>query len=194
MHMLYDSESFVVVHMLPDAVEKKSTQVLNDTAPAIPQLARHGFEIVDKRSGKEVYLDGSWAEMFQEQILAWQRDTPTQEEVEDALDRYAGLAQNPVVVHESPLRRCAPSPQGDAPGGPAEPVPRVRWRWQCACIKRKTSRSKFCRAPGWRVDPPVHRLHQHQHRNQSAHLKRRNHRHSQLQHLGSDGHFGDATR
>ena len=99
MHMLYDSESFVVVHMLPDAVEKKSAQALNDTAPAIPQLARHGFEIVDKRSGKEVYLDGSWAEMFQEQILAWQRDTPTQEEVEDALDRYAGLAQNPVVVH-----------------------------------------------------------------------------------------------
>ena len=42
---------------------------------------------MDKRSGKEVYLDGSWAEMFQQQILAWQRDTPTQEEVEDALDR-----------------------------------------------------------------------------------------------------------
>lgn len=101
MHMLYDSESFVVVHMLPDAVETApgGTPVLNDTAPAAPQLARHGFEIVDKRSGKEVYLDGSWAEMFQEQILAWQRETPTQEEVEDALDRYAGLAQNPVVVH-----------------------------------------------------------------------------------------------
>ena len=99
MHMLYDSESFVVVHMLPDAVETKSTQVLNDTAPATPQLARHGCEIVDKRSGKEVYLDGSWAEMFQEQILAWQRDAPTEEEVEDTLDRYAGLAQNPVVVH-----------------------------------------------------------------------------------------------
>ena len=31
---------------------------------------------MDKRSGKEEYLDGSWAEMFQEQILAWQRDTP----------------------------------------------------------------------------------------------------------------------
>ena len=102
MHMLYDSESFVVVHMLPDAVEQKQPsggQPLHDTAPATPRLARHGFEIVDKRSGKEVYLDGSWAEMFQQQILAWQRDTPTQEEVEDALDRYAGLAQNPVVVH-----------------------------------------------------------------------------------------------
>lgn len=100
MHMLYDSESFVVVHMLPDAPGKQSSsQPLNDTAPAVPQLARHGFEIVDKRSGKEVYLDGSWAEMFQQQILAWQRETPTQEEVEDTLDRYAGLAQNPVVVH-----------------------------------------------------------------------------------------------
>ena len=54
---------------------------------------------MDKRSGKEVYLDGSWAEMFQLQIIAWQRDAPTQEEVEDTLDSYTGLAQNPVVVH-----------------------------------------------------------------------------------------------
>ena len=98
MHMLYDSESFVVVHMLPDAIAADNP-ALNDAVPPVPQLARHGFEIVDKRSGKEVYLDGSWAEMFQQQILAWQRDAPTQEEVEDTLDRYTGLAQNPVVVH-----------------------------------------------------------------------------------------------
>ena len=93
MRMLYDSDSFVVVHILPDPPPGA------DAADAPPRLQRHGFEIVDKRSGKEVYLDGSWAEMFQQQILAWQRDTPTQEEVEDALDRYACLAQNPVVVH-----------------------------------------------------------------------------------------------
>ncbi|NMM90399.1 hypothetical protein B2J88_39740 [Rhodococcus sp. SRB_17] len=98
MHMLYDSESFVVVHMLTDAVKPLDATSANSPAPA-PQLARHGFEIVDKRSGKEVYLDGSWAEMFQQVILAWQRDAPTQEEVEDTLDRYTGLAQNPVVVH-----------------------------------------------------------------------------------------------
>lgn len=97
MQMLYDSESFVVVHMQPDV--PKSAETTADDAPAPPQLARHGFEIVDKRSGKEVYLDGSWAEMFQQKILAWQRDAPTQEEVEDTLDRYTGLAQNPVVVH-----------------------------------------------------------------------------------------------
>lgn len=96
MHMLYDSDSFVVVHMLTDTPDGPAT---SDAAPPVPQLARHGFEIVDKRSGKEVYLDGSWAEMFQQQILAWQREAPTQEEVEDTLDRYTGLAQNPVVMH-----------------------------------------------------------------------------------------------
>jgi hypothetical protein len=63
------------------------------------RLARHGFEIVDKRSGKEVYLDGSWAELFQQQINAWQEKTPTQDEVEDALECYTQLAQNPVVLH-----------------------------------------------------------------------------------------------
>jgi hypothetical protein len=65
----------------------------------VPRLARHGFEIVDKRSGKEVYLDGSWAELFQQHISAWQLKTPTQEEVEDTLEQYAELAQNPLVMH-----------------------------------------------------------------------------------------------
>jgi len=65
----------------------------------VPVLARHGFEIVDKRSNKEVYLDGSWAELFQQKISDWQQNTLTQEEVEDTLEQYAELAQNPVVVH-----------------------------------------------------------------------------------------------
>ena len=89
MQMLYDSESFVVVHMLPE----------DTAAGATPGAARHGFEIVDKRAGKEVYLDGSWAELFQQHVMAWQVNTPTQEEVESTLDRYAELAQNPLVMH-----------------------------------------------------------------------------------------------
>ncbi len=93
MQMLYDSESFVVVHMQLDGEEQDMTAVKK------PTLARHGFEIVDKRSGKEVYLDGSWAELFQQQITAWQVNTPTQEEVEDTLDGYAELAHNPVLMH-----------------------------------------------------------------------------------------------
>jgi len=94
MQMLYDSDAFAVVHILANAA-------LDGELPAEegPQMARHGFEIVDKRSGKEVYLDGSWAEMFQQQINAWQRNTPSQEEVEDTLEGYASLAQMPVVMH-----------------------------------------------------------------------------------------------
>ncbi len=94
MHMLYDSDAFAVVHILANAHAEGDVKV--DEGPQIP---RHGFEIVDKRSGKEVYLDGSWAEMFQIQINAWQQNTPSQEEVEDTLEGYATLAQMPVVMH-----------------------------------------------------------------------------------------------
>lgn len=94
MHMLYDSESFAVVHILANASDDTTTP--EDDRPQMP---RHGFEIVDKRSGKEVYLDGSWAELFQQHIHSWQQNTPSQEEVEDTLERYATLAQMPVVMH-----------------------------------------------------------------------------------------------
>jgi len=103
MHMLYDSETYSVTHMLANAVPTESPSgASRDSATqslVVPTLARHGFEIVDKRAGKEVYLDGSWAELFQQHIVAWQLNTPTQEEVEDTLEQYAELAQNPVVVH-----------------------------------------------------------------------------------------------
>ena len=93
MNLLYESDAFAVMHVL-------ANDTAGDTAtPSGPTLERHGFEIVDKRSGKEVYLDGSWAEMFQQQIQAWQQHTPTQEEVEDTLEGYSGLAQQPVVIH-----------------------------------------------------------------------------------------------
>ena len=103
MNMLYDSDTFSVTHMLANAPHAPTrAQMADDESEKdkpVPTLARHGFEIVDKRAGKELYLDGSWAELFQQQIAAWQVNTPTQEEVEDTLESYASLAQNPVVVH-----------------------------------------------------------------------------------------------
>ena len=100
MHMLYNSETFCVTHMLANApMERDGSAVKPSLGTVAPLLARHGFEIIDKRVGKEVYLDGSWAEMFQLQITAWQITTPTQEEVEVTLEGYAELAQNPVLVH-----------------------------------------------------------------------------------------------
>ncbi len=116
MQMLYDSDSFVVVHLqaesqdetsAQDAVQvalkgfplEPSGQALGEADASQYRLARHGFEIVDKRSGKEVYLDGSWAELFQQQISAWQAKTPTQDEVEETLESYAQLAQNQEHLH-----------------------------------------------------------------------------------------------
>lgn len=102
MQMLYDSDTYSVMHMLANVVAADASTDAHrspDTGLPRPTLARHGFEIVDKRAGKEVYLDGSWAELFQQHISAWQLNTPTQEEVEDTLEQYAELAQNPVVVH-----------------------------------------------------------------------------------------------
>lgn len=93
MNTLYDSEYFAVVHMMTALIESETMDA------SIPQLTRHGFEIVDKRSGKEVYLEGGWAELFQQHISAWHENAPTQDEVEDTLARFAQLAQTTVAVH-----------------------------------------------------------------------------------------------
>ena len=93
MQMLYDSETFVVVQIHANAPEESAPKSI------VPELARHGFEIVDKRSGKEVYLDGSWAEMFRLRLIEWAQNTPTQEEIEDTLEGYSGLATTPVSLH-----------------------------------------------------------------------------------------------
>ena len=51
MHMLYDSDAFAVVHILANAPAEGDTEAADG-----PQIPRHGFEIVDTRSGKEVDL------------------------------------------------------------------------------------------------------------------------------------------
>jgi len=107
MHTLYDSENYSVTHMLANAVleEVVPCAVSNDGRPnvnfvfRVPVLMRDGFEIVDKHTNKEVYLDGSWADLFRQHIYAWEQKTPTQDEVEETISQYAELAQNPVLVH-----------------------------------------------------------------------------------------------
>ncbi|MBI2745454.1 MAG: DUF3567 domain-containing protein [Burkholderiales bacterium] len=96
MHTLYDSDDYIVTHTLATVEPTPATPEGEATPPA---LLRHGFEIVDKRAGKEIYLDGSWAELFQQRLAEWQRSTPTQEEVEDTLAQYAELATLPLHLH-----------------------------------------------------------------------------------------------
>lgn len=84
MQMLYDSDTFVVVHI--NAAEGEQT-------------ARHCFEIVDKRANVEVCLHDQWADLFQKHINAWQLKVPEQDEVERTLLLFAGLAQLPLCTH-----------------------------------------------------------------------------------------------
>ncbi|MEG0920204.1 MAG: DUF3567 domain-containing protein [Comamonas sp.] len=101
MQMIYDSDTFVVLHLTPELPLSAdgATVIAQSATEPLRHLQRQGFEIVDKRSGKELYLDGVWAEMFHQKIQAWQTNNPTEEEVEETLDRYTGLAQHPVIVH-----------------------------------------------------------------------------------------------
>jgi hypothetical protein len=68
MRTLYDSESFCVNHMLANAAEvverdnAVSAQDAESSQRVVPLMPRHGFEIIDKRSGKELYLDGQHAD------------------------------------------------------------------------------------------------------------------------------------
>lgn len=84
--MLYDSDNFLVVNHPPDSTQETSGKEL-------------GFEIVDKRNNMEVYLTGDWASIFYQQILAWQQNTPTQEQVESVLDSYSGLVTHSLQFH-----------------------------------------------------------------------------------------------
>lgn len=95
MDVLYNSDSFSVMHLHTNTTEPRG-QLL---PPGKPVLQRDGFEIVDKRSGKEIYLEGQWAELFQNHLRAWQENAPTQEEVEDTLASYTALAQTPLAIH-----------------------------------------------------------------------------------------------
>lgn len=97
MHTLYDSDFYSVTHMMALADDPQAAAATLAQDKHI--LVRHGFEIVDKRSGKEVYLDGSWAELFQQRIAEWQQNAPSEEEVEDTLAQFAELAHTPVSVH-----------------------------------------------------------------------------------------------
>ncbi len=66
--------------------------------PKPPPCRATGLRLRTSARAKEVYLDGAWAELFQRQIRALANRIPSEEEVEATLERYASLAQNPVLI------------------------------------------------------------------------------------------------
>lgn len=90
MHMLYNSENFVVVQF--DSSQGAS-------AVREESLMRGGYEIVDKFARKEIFIEGALAESFKQGVEALIETSPSEEEMDDYLERFSSLMQHPVVLH-----------------------------------------------------------------------------------------------
>lgn len=91
MHMLYNSDNYAVMQFdvpAPDAAHEEGS------------LRRGGYEIVDKFARKEIFIEGALAESFKLDVEALIEDgSPTEEEIDDYLERYTSLMQHPLVMH-----------------------------------------------------------------------------------------------
>lgn len=89
MHMLYNSDSFVVVQF----------DVPGITPAGEAPLSHGGYEIVDKFARKEIFIQGAMAESFKQGVEALIQGEPSEDEVDDYLARFSSLMQQPVVLH-----------------------------------------------------------------------------------------------
>ncbi|MCX2860342.1 DUF3567 domain-containing protein [Paucibacter sp. PLA-PC-4] len=96
MHMLYNSPSFIVVQFdVPVAAGLRA----NDEIEPEFQLSRGGFEIVDKFARKEIFIEGALAEQFQQGVETLMGQDPSEEDLDDFIETYASLGNQPVVMH-----------------------------------------------------------------------------------------------
>ncbi len=97
MQMLYNSDSFAVV--LFDIAAELSAGASPPAADAPAVLTHGGYEIVDKFARKEIYIQGALAQSFREGVEALIETRPSEEEIDDYIERFASLMQQPVVLH-----------------------------------------------------------------------------------------------
>jgi len=90
MQMLYNSDSYVIVQFDVPA---------DANAAGEGQLTRGGYEIVDKFLRKEIFIEGAMAASFKEGVDALIQTSPSEEELDDYIGRFAALMQQPVILH-----------------------------------------------------------------------------------------------
>ena len=94
MNMLYNSDSFIVVHFdVPAALQGHSGPPRDDA------LTHGGYEIVDKFARKGIFIHGALAESFKEGVQALMDSGPSEDDVDDYIERYVSLMHQPVVSH-----------------------------------------------------------------------------------------------
>jgi hypothetical protein len=88
--MLYNSASFAVVMFeIPQA----------SAAGEGPVASRGGFEIVDKFAQKNIFIDGAVAERFKAGAEALMAGKPSEEDIDEYIDRFTSLMPQPLVLH-----------------------------------------------------------------------------------------------
>jgi len=92
MQMLYNSDSYAVVQF--DVTAEDAGGVRPEWA-----LTRGGYEIVDKFARKEIFIEGALAASFREGVDALIETSPSEEEIDAYVSRYAALMQQPLVLH-----------------------------------------------------------------------------------------------
>jgi hypothetical protein len=95
MEMIYDSDAFCVVRIdLPRTAAHDMS-----ASDQLRQVSRGGYEIVDKFGRKEIFLDGLMAASFKDGVDKLIETQPSQEEIDDYLDGFSALMQQPLVAH-----------------------------------------------------------------------------------------------
>ena len=89
MQTLYNSDSFTVVAFEMAAADADTHQ------PA----SRGGYEIVDKFTRKEIFIQGAVAASFQQGVQALVAEGPDQEAMDNFIAGFAQLAHQPVLLH-----------------------------------------------------------------------------------------------
>ena len=99
MQMLYNSDSFVVVQFDIAGPAGDDVRLTSGEGAGSDALTHGGYEIVDKFARKEIFIQGALAESFKEGVEALIRTEPSEEEMDDYIERFASLMQQPVVLH-----------------------------------------------------------------------------------------------
>ena len=101
MQMLYNSDSFAVVQFDVPAehVDGPVDAKRRSSADGGDALTRGGYEIVDKFARKEIFIEGALAQSFKEGVEALIETRPSEEEIDDYIERFSSLMQQPVLLH-----------------------------------------------------------------------------------------------
>lgn len=97
MQLIYNSEAFAVMQF--DAPPEAAVHTPPHATAQGPSPGRGGFEIVDKVSRREIYLEGHLAEAFKKGVEALNQGSPSMDDYDAYMEGFAGLMQQPVVVH-----------------------------------------------------------------------------------------------